>query len=93
MNADLIVGEDSTVEKRIQEIRVAGIVKRASGRHDRFLDVASTRRTLDELEAGEADQPLSLLEDLSVLREAGLHKPAVFWVEYREAVTGGVKEA
>jgi len=36
---------------------------------------------------------LSLLENLSVLREAGLSIPAVLWLEYREAVTGGVKEA
>ena len=93
LNADLIVAEDPAVEKRIQEIRVAGIVRRASGQHDRFLDVASTRRTLDDLEAKEADQPLTLLDDLSVLREAGLRKPAVFWVEYRETVRGGMREA
>jgi len=36
---------------------------------------------------------LSLLEDLSVLREAGLSIPALYWLEYRKAVTGGVKEA
>ncbi len=93
LNADLIAAEDPVVEKRIQEIRVAGIVERASGKHERFQDVASTCRFLDELEAREGDQPIPLPEDLSVLREAGLEKPAVLWLEYREAVTGGVKGA
>ncbi len=93
LNADLIAAEDPVLEKRIQEIRVAGIVERASGKHERFQDVASTRNYLDELEAKEGDQPIPLPEDLSVLQEAGLEKPAVLWVEYREAVTGGVKEA
>jgi len=92
LNADLIVGEDAFVEKRIQEIRVTGIVDRAAGKRERFRDRASTRRFLDELEAKEGDRPVSLLEDLSVLREAGLEKPTVLWLEYREAVTGGVKK-
>jgi ubiquinone/menaquinone biosynthesis C-methylase UbiE len=91
LNADLIVAEDPAVEKRIQEIRTAGIVERAAGQTDPFRDVASTRRFLESLEAKEGDQPLALLEDLRALQEAGLQKPAVFWLEYREAVTGGVK--
>jgi tRNA (cmo5U34)-methyltransferase len=91
VNGDLIAAADPFVESRIQEIRMAGIVSRASGQHERFRDIASTRQTLDELEAKESDQPLTLQEDLNVLREAGLRNPAVFWVEYREAVTGGVK--
>jgi hypothetical protein len=91
LNADLIVAEDPAVERRLQEIRVAGIVERASGKKERFGDMASTRQTLDELEAKEGDQPITLLEDLRVLQEAGLRKPAVFWLEHREAVTGGVK--
>ena len=68
-------------------------MERAAGKHERFQDVTSTRRFLDELEAGEGDQPIPLSEDLSVLQEAGLEKPAVLWLEYREAVTGGVKGA
>jgi len=91
LNADLIVAEDPTLERRLQEIRVAGIVERASGKKERFGDMASTRQTLDELEVKEGDQPITLLEDLRVLQEAGLRKPAVFWLEHREAVTGGVK--
>ena len=93
LNADLIAAEDPIVEKRIQEIRVAGIVERASGKHERFQDVDSTRRFLDELEAKEGDQPLPLEKDLSVLKKAGLEEPTVLWLEYREAVTGGVKGA
>ncbi|MHC4149214.1 MAG: class I SAM-dependent methyltransferase [Planctomycetota bacterium] len=91
LNADLIVAERPEIEKRIQEIRVEGIVERARGKDGRFADATSTRAFLDELEANEGDQPLSLLEDLQVLKEAGLQKPAVFWKEFREAVTGGMK--
>ncbi|MFQ5640029.1 MAG: hypothetical protein ACE5IR_18780, partial [bacterium] len=76
---------------RIQEIRVKGIVERANGRDIRFANAQSARRFLDELEANEGDQPLSLVEDLHVLKEAGMEKPTVFWTEYREAVIGGVK--
>lgn len=91
LNADLIIAERPEIEGRIQEIRVQGIVKRARGKDLRFADSKSTRRFLDELEAKEGDQPLPLLEDLQVLKEAGFEKHAVFWTEYREAVTGGTK--
>lgn len=91
LNADLIIAERPEIENRIQEIRVQGIVNRARGEDPRFIDFQSTRRFLDELEAKEGDQPLTLLEDLQVLKEVGLCKPAVFWAEYREAVTGGRK--
>jgi SAM-dependent methyltransferase len=93
LNADLIAAENPAIEKRIQEIRVAGIVDRAAGKRKRFRGRASTRQFLDELEAKEGDQPISLLEDLNLLRKAGLRNPTVFWLEYREAVTGGVKGA
>jgi tRNA (cmo5U34)-methyltransferase len=90
LNADLIVAAKD-VEERIQEIRVQGIVRRAAGRDDRFTTIASTRRFLDDLEAREHDKPLTLSEDLRILKEAGLENAAAFWVEYREAVTGGFK--
>ena len=79
------------VETRIQEIRVNGIVERARGVDPRFRDHEATRRFLDELEANEGDQPLTLEDDLRVLRDAGLHDVTVFWLEYREAVIGGWK--
>ena len=91
LNADLVVASDPKVEKRIQEIRVRGIVQRASGRDRRFRDFESTRHFLDKLEAGDHDQPLKLDEDLQVLKESGLRNASVFWLEYREAVTGGSK--
>ena len=91
LNADLIIAERPEIEKRIQEIRVRGIVSRTRGGDPRFADFQSTRRFLDELEAKEGDQPLTLAADLQVLKDAGLHMPAVFWTEYREAVTGGLK--
>jgi len=85
------IAERPEIEKRIQEIRVRGIVSRARGKDIRFADFQSTRSFLDELEVKEGDQPLTLLEDLRVLNEAGFYQPAVFWAEYREAVTGGMK--
>ncbi len=91
MNADIIAADTPDMEKRIQDIRVGGIVERARGVDPRFVDHESTRRFLDELEAKEGDQPLTLKDDLRVLRDAGLHDVAVFWLEYREAVIGGWK--
>ncbi len=91
MNADIVVADTPEVEERIQEIRVDGIVERARGIDPRFGDREATRRFIDELEAREGDQPLTLTDDLQVLRDAGLHDVAVYWLEYREAVTGGRK--
>jgi tRNA (cmo5U34)-methyltransferase len=90
-NADLVVAEDPAVEARLQELRVAGILRRNAGRDPRFTSAEAIRRFLDELEASHRDQPQSLAEDLGVLKAAGLARPAVFWSEYREAVIGGVK--
>src|ERR1700730_10675205 len=47
INADLVVADSGEVEKRIQQLRVAGIVERARGLDERFIDAASTRRFLD----------------------------------------------
>ena len=91
VNADIIAGDTPDVETRIQEIRVNGIVERARGVDPRFRDYEATRRFLDELEANEGDQPLTLKDDLRVLRDAGLHDVPIFWLEYREAVIGGWK--
>ncbi|HQJ98761.1 MAG TPA: class I SAM-dependent methyltransferase [Thermoleophilia bacterium] len=90
LNADVIIADSAEIERRIQEIRVAGIVERAAGADERFRDAASTRRFLDELEAREGDQPLTLRDDLAILRRAGLCSPSVFWLEYREMVYGGI---
>jgi tRNA (cmo5U34)-methyltransferase len=91
VNGDIVAADTPGAEKRIQEIRVRGIVERARGTDPRFTDYATTRRFLDELEANEGDQPLTLTDDLQVLRDAGLGDVTVFWLEYREAVTGGRK--
>ena len=91
LNADLIVAADPRVEARVQEIRVRGIVERARGRDKRFADKASTRAFLDDLEARDNDKPLSLSDDLQIVRKAGISNASVFWAEYREAVTGGFK--
>ena len=91
VNADLIVANSPELESRLQELRVAGIVERASGSDNRFADSASTRRFLADLEQNEHDQPLTLSEDLAVLRSSGLKNVSAFWLEYRELVSGGQK--
>ena len=89
VNADLIVADSPEVENRVQQIRVAGLMQRAGGSDNRFADSASARRFLDDLEANEGDQPLTLAEDLAILRSSGLKNVSAFWCEYRELVSGG----
>ena len=91
VNADLIVADSLELESRLQQIRIAGIVERARGSDKRFTDSAATRRFLVDLEKNERDQPLTLTEDLALLRSSGLKNVAAFWLEYRELVSGGQK--
>lgn len=91
INADLIVADSPEQESRLQQIRIAGIVERAGGADSRFADSASTRQFLEDLEVKEADQPLTLDEDLALLRNSGLKNVSAFWLEYRELVCGGEK--
>ena len=44
------------------------------------------------LEEAEQDQPLTLSEDIRVIREAGIRNAEIIWKEYREAVVGGWKD-
>lgn len=90
LNADLVVARDPKVERRIQSLREAGIVKRANG-DPRFVSCESTRKYLDDLERNEQDQPQAIEDDLETARGAGLQSAEVFWKEYREAVWGGPK--
>jgi ubiquinone/menaquinone biosynthesis C-methylase UbiE len=91
LNADLIVADSAELETRLQQIRIAGIVERAGGADSRFADSALTRQFLADLEIKEADQPLTLTEDLALLRSSGLKNVSAFWLEYRELVGGGQK--
>jgi ubiquinone/menaquinone biosynthesis C-methylase UbiE len=91
VNADLIVADSPELESHLQELRVTGIVERARGSDNRFADLASTRRFLADLEKNERDQPLTLAEDLEVLRRSGLRNVSAFWLEYRELVSAGQK--
>ena len=91
VNADLIVADSPELQRRFQELRVFGIVERSSGSDNRFADAASTRRFLADLEKNERDQPLTLTEDLAMLRSSGLKNVSAFWLEYRELVSGGQK--
>jgi tRNA (cmo5U34)-methyltransferase len=89
LNADIIVAESPQIEQRIQELRVKGIVERAAKEDARFQDPQTTRRFLEDLEKKDGDQPQTLLADLQVMHDAGVRDASVFWLEYREAVTGG----
>lgn len=91
INADLVVSGDRVVEERIQKLRVEGIVSRTQGNDPRFRDEVATRAFLDQLEANEGDQPITLSEDLEIAWRAGLEHVEMFWKEYREAVYGGPK--
>jgi ubiquinone/menaquinone biosynthesis C-methylase UbiE len=91
VNADLIVADSLELESRLQQIRITGIVERAGGADSRFTNSVLTRQFLANLELKEADQPLTLAEDLALLRSSGLKNVSAFWLEYRELVSGGQK--
>jgi SAM-dependent methyltransferase len=91
LNADILVADSVDIEQRFQEMRVNGIVQRAQGVDARFPDAKATRGFLDRLEAADGDQPLTLLEDLQILRGAELRAVTVLWLEYREVVCGGIR--
>jgi tRNA (cmo5U34)-methyltransferase len=91
INADIIVADSPEVEQRIQDLRVGGIVRRALGIDDRFADATATRQFLDQLEARDGDQPLTLAGELEAARQGGLQCVSCFWLEYREAVWGGTR--
>ena len=77
------------MEARFQSLRIKGILERAPEGDSRFADAPTTRRFLDDLEAGEGDQPRRLGEDLDTMKVAGLASVDAVWVEHREAVMGG----
>lgn len=91
INADIVTSESKVIDERIQQLRVDGIVRRGHAIDPRFRDAESTRQFLDQLEATDGDQPLTLAGDLQAFREAGLTHTSVFWSEYREVVIGGRK--
>ncbi len=92
-DADLIIDKQPEVEDRIQQIRINGIVQRANGLDSRFQCFDSTQKFLCDLEINEGDQPLTLSEDLEILKDAGFINVALYWKEYREVVYGGQKES
>ena len=91
LNADLIIAESNVIEKRIQQIRTNGIVKRSRGTDSRFKNIEITREFLNELELNEGDNPLTISEDLRLIKEAGFSNFGTLWQEYREVVYCGQK--
>ncbi len=86
INADIVKAQSSSIEKRIQEIRVDGIVCRAQNKDARFSNGKLTRAFLDALERKENDQPLSTSIDVEILNKTGFKNIEILWKEYREAV-------
>ena len=93
LNADLVSNPHQDIEGNIQDIRARGIQTRNAGADPRFADMERIREFLDALEENEGDQPLTVDEDLQLLRECGITNATVFWQEYRELVMGGCKNA
>lgn len=92
INADLIKPNNIEIEKRIRNIRIDGIVKRGRGIDKKFKDHSTVGKFIEDLETNEKDQPITIQEDLDILSSAGLQNPSIFWLEYREAVYGAVKQ-
>ncbi len=92
LNADNIIAPTRVLEERFQQLRVEGIVRRNAGKDERFKDFAATRKLLDELEAKEQDKPITLDQELKVLKDAGFVNVDSLWKEYREVVICGQKE-
>ena len=92
INADIVSNESEVIEERVQQVRVDGIVRRGQATRSAVPRCCSpVRQFLDQLEATDGDQPLTLAEDLQVFREAGFIHSSVLWSEYREVVIGGRK--
>ena len=90
LNADLIVAESPQMEKRIQELRIQGILDRANREDARFRDAArqpelfSTRSNNKTATSRKRCGPIC-----RYCGDAGVRNASVFWLEYREAVLGG----
>lgn len=91
LNADMVSSEHVDIEKIIREIRARGIDSRYAGADPRFADMAAILAFLDGLDETEGDHPLTIEEDLDLVRRAGIANATVFWQEYREVVYGGFK--
>ena len=91
LNADIVISPFPDIEKHIQRIRVSGIENRNKGLDPRFRDAVQIRSFLDKLEKDEGDQPLTMDQDLNLLKRAGISNATIFWQEYREVVYGGSK--
>ncbi len=89
LNADIVVAEDEAIERRLQQLRVTGVMSRASASDKRFASVESTRAYLSQMQIAENDQPQTAATDLKIIRDAGLPTAEIFWKELNEVVTGG----
>ena len=87
---DCFIYENEVVEKRVQEIRINGIVSRGVG-DPRFKDFNSARAFIDKLELDDDDKLITLDEDIEILHKAKFSNVACLWREYREAVYCGQK--
>lgn len=91
LNADIAIAADESIEQRLQQLRITGVMSRAQTGDKRFANAESTRKYLTEMEIAENDQPQTAETDLRIIREAGLPAAEIFWKELREVVAGGPK--
>ncbi|MCZ6499696.1 MAG: methyltransferase domain-containing protein [Gammaproteobacteria bacterium] len=91
LNADIAIAEDESIEKHLQQLRIEGVMSRATAGDERFVSAESTRTYLTEMELAENAQPQTAATDLEIIREAGLPAAEIFWKELREVVAGGPK--
>lgn len=91
LNADLVINESEVIENRIQDLRVNGIIKRCKGIDSRFKNFETTRNFLTELELNEGDNPLTITEDLELIKDAKFSYYGTLWQEFREIVYCGMK--
>ena len=89
LNADLVSNNEPVIERIVQDVRARGILSRNAGNDPRFDDLKRIREFLGGLEETEGDQPLTIEEDLRLLRQCGINNATTFWQEYREVLYGG----
>ena len=89
VNADLVSNPFPEINNIIRDLRVRGVHRRNAGADPRFTAIEKIRHYIRSLEQNECDQPLTIEDDLGLLRQAGIPNASIFWKEFGEVVYGG----
>ena len=89
INADLVTFPDEGICRLLRTIKMKGIATRCDSSDPSFADEAAVRSFVETLETNENDQPMTVEEDLKLLKQAGITNATIFWQEYGEVVYGG----